>query len=69
MQQCFDLIQEPNANKNSASKIIRCLHISLKSSAYVLVRTIIEIVVSEHLKSIGTTIELLIDQFRREKSA
>ena len=68
MQERFDLVQELNTTKDSAHKIIKCLNISLKASSHTIARTIIEMIVREHLHSMNLAIEKLMDKFRREKN-
>ncbi|CAF3383158.1 unnamed protein product [Rotaria socialis] len=66
MEERFNLVQELNTTKDSAHTIIKCLNISLKASSHAIARTIIEMIVREHVHSMNLAIEKRMDMFRRE---
>jgi hypothetical protein len=68
MQERFILAQELNTTKDSARTIIKCLNASLKASSHIIARTIIEMIVHEHINSMNLTIGKLMEKFRRGKN-
>ena len=68
MEQRLDLDHKLNTTKESASTLIRCLNISLKSSCHVIARTIIEMITNDQFRKISQATELLMERFRQERN-
>jgi len=67
LKQCADLNKQLNITKDSTNKIIQCYNMKLNVTSHTIARTIIEMVVREHVQEVCLSVENLMIQFREQK--
>ena len=67
LKQRIELVDQLNVMKDSTQKMIKYYNMSIKAASHTIARTVIEMVIREHVQGVCFSVEKLMYEFRTQK--